>query len=248
MQHRIVGEDIQAVVVDLQPGESVQSEAGAMLYMTPTILMDAQMSGGLMGGLRRMIAGDSLFLTHFTAQGAPGQVAFAAPYPGTVRALEIAGEGWLCQRDSFLFSTSGVDIDVAFTKRFGAGLFGGEGFILQKLAGSGTVFVHGGGNWLEFTLGPGENMRVDTGCIVAFEPSVDYDINFVGGFKNALFGGEGLFLATLTGPGRCFLQTMPFSRLVGRISGGLRGKEGSGGVGGVAGTLGDLGKMFNGND
>lgn len=244
MQFRIVGEDLQAVIVDLAPSEGVQAEAGAFLYMTDAVQMDTELTGGLMGGLRRMLAGDTLFMTQFHATRGPGQVAFAAPYPGTVRELAIRGEGWMCQRDSFLFGTKDVEITVAFTKRFGAGLFGGEGFILQHLRGSGTAFVHGGGTFLDFELQPGQSLRVDTGCIVAFEPTVTYDIQFVGGFKNALFGGEGLFQAQLIGPGHCVLQTLPFSRLVGRITGSIHGNEGSSGVGGVLGTLGDVGKIF----
>jgi uncharacterized protein (AIM24 family) len=175
-----------------------------------------------------------------------GQVAFSAPYPGKIKELSLAGGAvWLCQRDSFLCATAEIDVGVAFTKRFGAGLFGGEGFILERLSGRGTAFIHGGGNFIEFDLVPGQMLRVDTGCIVAFEESVQYDIQFVGGFKNALFGGEGLFLATLTGPGKTILQTLPFSRLAGRILGLT--KEGSGGVAGVGGTLRDIGNILGGD-
>jgi len=207
--------------------------------------MQSAMKGGLWGGLRRMVAGESLFMTRFTSR-VNGQVAFAAPYPGKIKEIAMAGgPGWLCQRDSFLCATSDIDVGVAFTKRFGAGLFGGEGFILERLTGRGTAFIHGGGNFIEFDLVAGQMLRVDTGCIVAFEESVQYDIQFVGGFKNALFGGEGLFLATLTGPGKTILQTLPFSRLAGRILGLT--KEGSGGVSGVGGTLRDLGNILGGD-
>jgi uncharacterized protein (AIM24 family) len=152
-------------------------------------------------------------MTKFRSRG-EGQVAFAAPHPGKLKQIDLdPGRNWLCQRDSFLCATEGVEVNVAFTKRFGAGLFGGEGFILQRLSGDGTVFIHGGGNFVEFDLHPGQVLHVDTGCIVAFEESVGYDIKFVGGFKNALFGGEGLFLAVLQGPGKTILQTLPFSRL-----------------------------------
>jgi uncharacterized protein (TIGR00266 family) len=242
----VVGDVMQAVVVPLAPGQEVQAEAGAMLYMAGDVEMDTSMRGGLWGGLRRMVAGESLFMTRFRARG-PAQVAFAAPHPGNVKRLDLDGRsGWLCQRDSFLCATSAIQIDIAFTKRFGAGLFGGEGFILEKLSGSGTAMIHAGGNLVEFDLVAGQSVRVDTGCIVAFEESVRYDIQFVGGFKNALFGGEGLFLAELTGPGKCILQTLPFSRLAGRILGLTR--EGSGGVAGVGGTLRDIGNIFGGNE
>jgi uncharacterized protein (TIGR00266 family) len=237
---------MQAVVVPLAPGQEVQAEAGAMLYMAGDVEMDTSMRGGIWGGLRRMVAGESLFMTRFRARG-PGQVAFAAPHPGNVKRLDLDGRsGWLCQRDSFLCATAGVQIDIAFTKRFGAGLFGGEGFILEKLSGSGTCMIHAGGNLVEFDLVAGQAIKVDTGCIVAFNESVRYDIQFVGGFKNALFGGEGLFLAELTGPGKCILQTLPFSRLAGRILGLTR--EGSGGTAGVGGTLRDISNIFGGNE
>jgi uncharacterized protein (TIGR00266 family) len=233
-------------VIPLQAGHQVQAEPGALLYMAGDVDMESRLAGGLWGGLKRMVAGESLFLTRFRARGA-AQVAFAAPHPGKLKQLELAGGGsWLCQRDSFLCATDGVEIGIAFTRRFGAGLFGGEGFILERLTGSGTVFIHAGGNFIEFDLVPGQTLRVDTGCIVAFEESVRYDIQFVGGFKNALFGGEGLFLATLAGPGKCILQTLPFSRLAGRILGATR--EGTGGVAGVGGTLRDIGNIFGGDE
>jgi uncharacterized protein (TIGR00266 family) len=235
---------MQAVVVPLADGQEVQAEPGALLYMAGGVDMESRMSGGLLGGLKRLMAGESLFMTRFRGRG-EGQVAFAAPYPGKLKQIDLSGSpNWLCQRDSFLCATDGVEVGIAFTKRFGDGLFGGEGFILERLAGVGTVFIHAGGNLVEFDLLPGQQMRVDTGCIVAFEETVSYDIQFVGGFKNALFGGEGLFLATLTGPGKAILQTLPFSRLVGRILGLT--KEGSGGVSGVGGTIRDITKIFGG--
>ena len=242
----LVGDVMQAVVVPLVAGQEVQAEAGAMLYMAGDVDMDTSMKGGIWGGLRRMVVGESLFMTRFRARG-PAQVAFAAPHPGNVKRLDLDGRsGWLCQRDSFLCSTDGIEVGIAFTKRFGAGLFGGEGFILEKLSGTGTAMIHAGGNLVEFDLVAGQSLRVDTGCIVAFQESVRYDIQFVGGFKNALFGGEGLFLAELTGPGKCILQTLPFSRLAGRILGLTR--EGSGGTAGVGGTLRDISNIFGGNE
>jgi uncharacterized protein (TIGR00266 family) len=242
-EFHIVGDVMQAVVIPLSGGQEVQAEPGALLYMAGDVEMDSAMKGGLWGGLRRMVAGESLFITRFRSR-VQGQVAFAAPHPGKLRQIEVDGAVWLCQRDSFLCATEGIEIGIAFTKRFGAGLFGGEGFILERLSGSGTVFIHAGGNLVEFDLLPGQSLRVDTGCIVAFEESVGYDIQFVGGFKNALFGGEGLFLATLTGPGKTILQTLPFSRLAGRILGLT--KEGTGGVSGVGGTLRDIGNILGG--
>ena len=245
-EFHVVGDVMQAVVVPLKPGEEIQAEPGAMLYMAGDVEMDSSMKGGLWGGLKRMVVGESLFMTRFRSRG-EGQVAFAAPYPGKLKQLDLdPGRSWLCQRDSFLCATQGVQIDVAFTKRFGAGLFGGEGFILQRLSGDGTVFIHGGGNFVEFELHPGQTLNVDTGCIVAFEDTVQYDIRFVGGFKNAMFGGEGLFLAVLQSPGKTILQTPPFSRLAGRNVGTTR--EGSGGVAGVGGTLRDLGNIFGGGE
>ena len=245
-EFHVVGDVMQAVVVPLGAGQEIQAEPGAMLYMAGDVEMTSNMQGGLWGGLKRMVAGESLFISRFRSRS-QGQVAFATPHPGKLKQLELVpARTWLCQRDSFLCATQGVQIEVAFTKRFGAGLFGGEGFILQRLTGDGTAFIHGGGNFMEFDLEAGQTLRVDTGCIVAFEDSVQYDIQFVGGFKNALFGGEGLFLATLTGPGHAILQTLPFSRLAGRIVGSTR--EGTGGVAGVGGTLRDLGNIFGGGE
>ena len=245
MQFQVLGEVMQAVVVQMQQGDEVKAEAGAMFFMTHGIDMQTQMQGGLLGGLKRMVSGESLFIPQFRCQAPSGMVAFAAPYPGQVKQLELNGDSWLCQRDSYLCSTTGIETAIAFTRKLGVGFFGGEGFVLQRVSGVGTVFVHGGGNFVEFNLQPGEGLKVDTGCIVAFEQSVQYDIQFMGGFKNTIFGGEGLFLATLQGPGRAILQTLPFSRLAGRIMG--QTTEGSGSLGGLSGTLGDVGRIFGGN-
>jgi len=247
MTYKIVGENTQAAVVTLTRGETVRAEPGAMMFMSNGIEMQTKMSGGLFKSLKRLVSGESLFLTIFEAKTPTATVAFAAPYPGTVRPLELAGNEWTCQRDSFLCATGEVDVQVTFTKKFGAGLFGGEGLILQKISGNGVAFIHGGGNFMDFDLQKGETLRIDTGCIVAFEPTVDYDIQFVGGFKNTLFGGEGLFLATLSGPGKAILQTMPFSRMAGRILGAASGREGQGSLGGLAGTIKDFG-IFGNND
>ncbi len=252
IDYEIFGDDMQYVEIEVDPGEMVIAEAGAMMYMTAGIEMKTQFGdpsrqegflGKILTAAKRTITGESLFMTTFTGTG-PGkqQVAFAAPYPGSIVPMDLAqlGGELMCQKDSFVCAARGVSIGIAFTKRFGAGLFGGEGFILQKLIGDGLAFVHAGGTLCHKRLAPGEHLRIDTGCIVAFQPSVEYDIKFVGGFKNTLFGGEGLFFAVLTGPGDVWLQSLPFSRLAGRIIrassiGGQRKGEGS-----ILGSLGDL--------
>ena len=220
IDYRIIGDDMQIVEVELDPNEGIRAEAGAMMYMDSTIDMQTNTGGGLFRGFKRMITGESFFITTFLQNGrGKGRVAFSAPYPGKIIPLHLdqIGGSFLCQKDAFLCAAQGIEIEVAFTKKMGAGLFGGEGFILQRLEGEGLAFVHAGGTIIEKKLGAGEQLMVDTGCLVAFAPSVDYDIKFIGGFKNALFGGEGLFLAELTGPGMVYLQSLPFSRLADRI-------------------------------
>ncbi len=241
---KIYGDDMQIVEVELDPGEGIQAEAGAMLYMEDGIEMQTTTGGGLFKGLKRMITGESFFITNFVYHGSgKGHVAFAAPYPGKIIPVDLSDFGGriLCQKDAFLCAAAGTEIEVAFTKRLGAGLFGGEGFILQELTGDGMAFVHAGGTILERDLAPGERLRVDTGCLVAIAPTVDYDIQFVGGFKNALFGGEGMFLALLRGPGKVYLQSLPFSRMADRIYAAARfqQKGEQKGIGGL-GILGDL--------
>jgi uncharacterized protein (TIGR00266 family) len=258
IDYELFGDDMQYVEIEVDPDEMVIAEAGAMMYMTPGIQMEtsfgdpSQRDQGLMGKVltaaKRKITGESLFMATFTGRG-PGKqrVAFAAPYPGKIIPMDLGqlGGELLCQKDSFLCAARGVSIGIAFTKRFGAGLFGGEGFILQKLTGDGLVFVHAGGTLCQRRLAPGEHLKIDTGCIVAFQASVSYDIKFVGGFRNTLFGGEGLFFAVLTGPGDVWLQSLPFSRLAGRVLaasriGGKRKGEGS--------ILGGLGDLLNGDN
>jgi uncharacterized protein (TIGR00266 family) len=260
VDYRIVGEDLQAIVITLDPNEAVVAEAGAMMYMQDGIEMGTQLSmkqdsAGIMGKLfeagKRVLTGDSFFVTFFTnSAGVRRDVAFAAPYPGRVVPVELGDHGGqlTCQKNSFLCAARGVAVDIAFTRRLGAGLFGGEGFILQKLSspsGRGQAFMHAGGTVLEHKLAAGENLRVDTGCLVAFENTVDYDIQTVPGFKNMLFGGEGLFFARLTGPGTVWLQTLPFSRLADRIvssaarHGGRSREEGS--------ILGGIGRVLSGD-
>jgi len=243
IDYKIFGDDLQLVEIELDPGEGVRAEAGTMTYMENGIEMQTGTGGGLFQGFKRMITGESFFITSFlNRSNARSRVAFSAPYPGKVIPLNLAelGGRFLCQKDSFLCAAQGIEIEIAFTRRLGAGLFGGEGFILQRLEGDGLVFVHAGGTIIEKDLAPGETLRVDTGCLVAFAPTVDYDIQFVGGFKNALFGGEGLFLAKMTGPGKVFLQSLPLSRLADRLMAAAKVSTGSGESRGVAGMGGDL--------
>lgn len=259
---RIYGEDLQFVEVDLDPGESAVAEAGALMYMTPGIEMEtvfgdgsaqAQGRGGLMGALmgagKRLLTGESLFMTVFTNNGrGVHRVAFAAPYPGRILPmdLKLLGGELICQKDSFLCAARGVSIGIAFQRKIGAGLFGGEGFIMQRLQGDGLSFVHAGGMLHTMDLQPGETLRVDTGCLVAMQPSVNYDIQFVGKVKTAFFGGEGLFFATLTGPGRVWLQSLPLSRLADRIYKAIPGLGGRKEEGGVLDRFG-IGNLIDGD-
>ncbi|WP_342378163.1 TIGR00266 family protein [Myxococcus stipitatus] len=227
---KIHGDDLQFVEVELDPQEAAVAEAGTLMYMDDGIEMETIFGdgsekksgflGSLLGAGKRLLTGESLFTTVFLNRGSgKRKVAFAAPYPGKIIAVnlrELGGE-LIAQKDSFLAAAKGVSLGIAFQKKLGTGLFGGEGFIMQRLQGDGLAFIHAGGTLLERTLAPGELLRVDTGCIVAFQPSVDYDIQMVSGIKTAFFGGEGLFFATLRGPGKVWLQSLPFSRLAGRI-------------------------------
>lgn len=241
IDYQIFGDDLQLVEIELDPGEGVRAEAGTMTYMEQGIDMQTGTGGGLFKGLKRMLTGESFFITSFVnSGGGKSHVAFAAPYPGKIIPVDLTGVGgrFLCQKDSFLCAAKGIEIEVAFTKKLGAGLFGGEGFILQRLEGDGLAFLHAGGTIVEKSLNAGETIRVDTGCIVGFSSTVDYDIQFVGGFKNALFGGEGLFLARLTGPGKIYLQSLPLSRLADRLKAALRVQVGErSGASGVGGDL-----------
>jgi uncharacterized protein (TIGR00266 family) len=241
IDYRIIGDDLQAVEIELDPMEGVRAEVGMMMYMEDDIDMQTNTGGGVFKGLKRMITGESFFITNYLNHGKQKRkITFAAPYPGKIIPINLAEQGgrFLCQKDGFLCAAMGIDINVAFTKKLGAGLFGGEGFILQELVGEGLAFIHTGGTVVKRVLQPGERLRVDTGCLVAFAPTVDYDIKFIGGFKNVLFGGEGLFYAQLTGPGVVYLQSLPFSRMADRIiaASGWGGKrEESRGFGGLLG-------------
>ncbi len=247
--YTIHGDDMQLVEIELAPRQAVRAEPGAMLYMDANVRMETSTGGGLLRGLKRALAGESFFITTFRNETArPARVAFSAPYPGKVIAVDLRAFGGrlLCQKDAFLCAEEQVDVDIAFTKRLGAGLFGGEGFILERLSGEGLAFLHAGGTVIQRTLADGETLRVDTGCIVGFAETVDYDIQFIGGFRNALFGGEGIFLARLTGPGTVFLQSLPFSRLADRILAAARSARGE--KRGVAGFGGDmLGSILGGD-
>jgi uncharacterized protein (TIGR00266 family) len=242
IDYRLVGDDMQAVIITLDSEEAVQAEAGAMMFMENGVEMNTETGGGLMKGMKRILAGESFFITTFLNRSdQKRKVCFAAPYPGKILSVNLRETGtMLCQRDAYLCSAYGIDISVAFTKRIGAGFFGGEGFILQKLSGDGFAFVHAGGTILKRTLSDGETLRVDTGCLAAFEESVDYDIEFVGGLKTAFFGGEGLFFATLTGPGTVYLQTLPFSRMADRIMTAVMRNRGESRGGSILGGLSGL--------
>jgi uncharacterized protein (TIGR00266 family) len=246
---KIYGDDMQIVEVELDPGEGVRAEAGALNYMDEGVEMQTSTGGGIFKGFKRAITGESFFITTFLNNlSGKKVVAFGAPYPGKIIPLELnkLGGSFLCQKDAFLCAARGIEIEIAFTKKLGAGIFGGEGFILQRLEGDGMAFIHAGGTVIEKELKSGETLRVDTGCLVAFAPSVSYEIQFVGGFKHALFGGEGLFLARLTGPGLVYLQSLPFSRLADRILAASRRQVGEKkGVAGVGGSI--LGGVLQGD-
>ena len=218
LDYTIQGDNLQVARVRLKTGQDIYAEAGKMVYKTSNVQWETRMSGAtlgekLLGALRRTITGESLFLTYFHSMGA-GEVGFAGNYPGKIQAFDlVAGQSIVAQRDAFLFAQSTVQFNVALVRNLGAGFFGGEGFILEKLTGPGTVFIHAGGDFVEFNLASGETLQVETGCIVAFDESVNYDIQLVGGIKTALFGGEGLFLATMTGPGRVIVQSMTVNKL-----------------------------------
>lgn len=214
--YKIHGSDLQMVEVALNPGHGVIAEAGAMAFMDGTIEMQTKVIGGVVGGLKRKVTGESFFMTSFTNEGNElAKVGFAAPYPGKIIALDLEKYGGMvyCQKGGFLCAARGTEVSLAFTKKIGAGLFGGEGFILQKIESDGLAFIHAGGTIIEKVLAPGQELKVDTGCLVAFTQGVRYDISFVGGVRNALFGKEGLFLASLRGPGKVFIQSLPVPRL-----------------------------------
>lgn len=256
IDYQLLGEEMQCVEIELDPNETVVAESGSFMYMDSDIQMetifgDGSNRGGnsfmdkLWGAGKRLLTGESLFMTAFTNVGqTKRRVAFAAPYAGKIIPLDLyeLGGKIICQKDAFLCAAKGVSVGIEFQKRLGTGLFGGEGFIMEKLEGDGMCFVHAGGHIMERELRDGDILRVDTGCIVAFTSMIDYDIEFVKGVKNAIFGGEGLFFATLRGPGKVWLQTLPVSRLASRIlSYGTGGRKEEGSI------LGGIGNLFDGD-
>jgi uncharacterized protein (TIGR00266 family) len=230
LDYTIQGDNLQVVRLRLKPGQEVFAEAGKMIYKTPAVNWETRMSGDtlgekLWGALKRKLMGESLFWTYFRAAGA-GEAGFAGSYPGRIQAFDLqAGQSVLVQRDSFICAQATAAVNLAFVKKLGAGFFGGEGFILERLTGPGTAFIHAGGDFIEFNLAPGEVLQIDTGCIVAFDEGVDYDIQFAGGIKTAIFGGEGLFLATLRGPGRVIVQSMTLEKLRRELAPGRSGGD-----------------------
>lgn len=253
IDYQIFGEEMQFVEVELDPQESAIAEAGMMMYKDPNITMDAVFGdgsgknqdiwGALLGAGKRLITGESLFTTVFTNQGTnKTKLAFAAPYPGHILALRLSDFGGrlICQKDSFLAAAKGVSLGIFFQKRIMTGLFGGEGFIMQKLEGDGIVFVHMGGCLIRKDLQAGESIHVDTGCVAAFTDSVGFDVIRAGSIKSMIFGGEGVFFANLTGPGTVWIQSLPFSRLAGRMIASMPATMGSRGEGSVLGQLGNL--------
>ncbi|MCH7667998.1 MAG: TIGR00266 family protein [Acidobacteria bacterium] len=248
VDYKIYGDDLQFVEIELDPGETVIAEAGSMMYLTEGITFETKMGDGsepekgffgkLKDAGKRALTGESIFITHFTNNGGGKQhAAFAAPYPGKIVPVDLAQSGGklICQKDAFLAAALGTKIDIVFNRKIGTGLFGGEGFILQSISGDGLAFLHAGGTIIERRL-MGEKLRVDTGCLVAFEPTVEYAIERAGNLKSQFFGGEGLFLATLQGTGRVWLQSLPFSRLADRIAprGGGSGKGEGSVIGGLS--------------
>lgn len=254
IDYKIIGDDMQCVEIELDPQETIVAEAGSLMMKDAEIVMQTIFGDGsgqetgffgkVLSAGKRLLTGESLFLTAYTHMGqGKKKVTFAAPYPGKVVAFDLSQyQGKVvCQKDAFLCAAKGVAVGIEFQKKIGTGLFGGEGFIMQKLEGDGLAFIHAGGTIIEKMLLPGEKLHVDTGCLVALTRDVNYDIEFVGGIKNTLFGGEGVFFASLSGPGKVWIQSLPFSRLAGRIVasapqlGGSRKGEGSilGGLGGL---------------
>lgn len=254
VDYHIYGQEMQYVEIELDPGESVVAEAGSMMYKDDCVEMNTIFGDGseaespgivssLLGAGTRLITGESLFFTVFTHQGqGKARVAFAAPYPGSILAIDLKDVGGrlICQKDSFLCAAKGVSIGIHFQRRVLTGLFGGEGFIMQSLSGDGLVFVHMGGALREKELAPGERLHVDTGCLAAMSPSVDMDVTRVGGIKTMLFGGEGIFFADLCGPGHVWMQSLPFSRLASRMLAAAPSRGGSRGEGSLLGGLGNL--------
>ena len=252
LDYNIEGHNLQVARVHLKPGQEIYAEAGKMVYKSATVFWETRMSGNslgqkLLGALKRRLMGESIMMTYFRTQGT-GEVGFAGHYPGKIHVFDLAaGQSIMVQRDGFLFAQATVQLDIALVRKLGAGLLGGEGFILEKLTGPGEVFVHAGGDFVQFDLAAGEQIQVQTGHLVAFEPTVDYDIQMVGSIRTAIFGGEGIFLATLTGPGKVVLQSLTLERLRHELAPTAHGGDEhrplealGGGVGGVIGGIGSI--------
>ena len=253
IDYEIYGEEMQYVEIELDPQEGVVAESGSFMMMNKDIQMNtifgdgSNQEKGLLGKIfsagKRILTGEGLFMTVFTNSGhAKSKVSFASPYPGKIIPIDLTSYGgkFICQKDAFLCAAKGVSVGIEFSKRIGRGLFGGEGFIMQKMEGDGMGFVHAGGTMAKKVLESGEIIKVDTGCIVGFTQDVDYDIEFIGGVKNTIFGGEGLFFAKLTGPGTVYIQSLPFSRLAGRVLAMVPRNGGERGEGSVLGGLGNI--------
>ncbi len=246
VEYTIEGDNLQVVRIKMQPGQEIYAEAGKMIYKTTSVEWQSRASGRtigqkLFGMLKRTLSGESFFFTYFRTRAGAGEVGFGGSYPGRIQPIRLEpGRSFLAQRDSFLCAETSVTFDIAMVKRIGAGLFGGEGFILERFTGPGTVFIHGGGDFIHFDLAAGEMLQVDTGCVVGFADTVTYDVQLAGGIKTAIFGGEGLFLATLTGPGQVIIQSMTLNKLRRELAPSSGGEERSG--------LGALGGIFSSED
>jgi len=238
MNHKIVGDNLQIVTLEISEGETVYGEAGSMVYMSPNMEMEAKSRGGILKGLGRKLAGETFFMTEFSSAGGTAIVAFAGNAPGKIQAWDLStGTDFMAQKDAFLCADDGVDMKIAFQKRLGATFFGGEGFILQRLSGDGTAFVHACGDFIEMELGQGERLKVDTGSVVGWEATVDYDIERVKGIKTMLFGGEGLFITRLEGPGKVLLQSMTLKNLAMALAPFMPQQGQTSGKSGLVGTL-----------
>jgi uncharacterized protein (TIGR00266 family) len=243
LDYTIQGDNLQVARIRLKPGQEIFAEAGKMVYKTANVHWESRMTGDsiggkLLGALKRKLMGESLFWTYFRSDG-PGEVGFAGSYPGRIQPFELAaGQSVIVQRDAFVCAQHSVQVNIEFVKKIGAGFFAGEGFILERLTGPGTAFIHGGGDFVEFDLKPGEVVQVDTGCVVGFDASVSYDVQMAGGIKTMIFGGEGLFLATLTGPGRAFVQSLTLEKLRREMAPARTGGDERGPLGAITNILG----------
>jgi uncharacterized protein (TIGR00266 family) len=241
MNYKITGDNLQLVTVELRAGEKVYGEAGAMVYMSSNMNMEAKMKGGLLKAIGRKFAGETMFLTEFAPAGGEGLVAFGGNAPGTIKPVEVAsGRDFIVQKDAFLCAEDRVELSVEFQRRLGSVFFGGEGFILERISGEGTAFIHACGDFVEFDLQSGQTIKVDTGCVVGWDGTVDYDIERVKGIKTMFFGGEGIFLTALTGPGKIIIQSMTLHNLASALAPFLPGGKGSSDSSGSSGVVGTL--------